>query len=73
MFFGEATKKHSFFSTTLHYPNSLNYKNFEMKIFTAYLSIIFTALLIGRAGVNFQASLIEKSPGNNPISFKVNE
>ena len=42
-------------------------------MFTAYHAIMFAVLLIGGAGVVFQASSREESLANNPISVKVTE
>ena len=42
-------------------------------MFTAYHAIMFAVLLIGGAGVIFQASSGDDSLGNNPISVKVTE
>ena len=42
-------------------------------MFTAYHSIMFAVLLIGGAGVVFQASSGEESLVNNPIPVKANE
>tara|TARA_B100000579_G_C22009005_1_gene478593 strand:- start:228 stop:380 length:153 start_codon:yes stop_codon:yes gene_type:complete len=42
-------------------------------MFSAYHAIIFAALLIGGAGVIFQASSGEDSLENNPIPVKATE
>ena len=42
-------------------------------MFTAYHAIMFAVLLIGGAGVIFQASSGDDSLANNPISVKANE
>tara|TARA_B100000459_G_C8475893_1_gene156381 strand:+ start:298 stop:450 length:153 start_codon:yes stop_codon:yes gene_type:complete len=42
-------------------------------MFTAYHAIMFAVLLIGGAGVIFQASLGEESVVNNPIPVKAKE
>jgi len=42
-------------------------------MFTAYHAIMFAVLLIGWAGVVFQASSGEESLANNPIPVKANE
>ena len=42
-------------------------------MFTAYLAIIFAVLLIGGAGVIFQASSGEESLSNNPIPVTFTE
>ena len=42
-------------------------------MFTAYHSIMFAVLLIGGAGVVFQASSGEESLANNQIPVKANE
>ena len=42
-------------------------------MFTAYHAIMFAALLIGGAGVIFQASSWEDSPAENLIPVKVTE
>ena len=39
-------------------------------MFTAYHAIMFAILLIGAAGVIFQASSGEESLANNPITVK---
>ena len=42
-------------------------------MFTAYHTILFAVLLIGAAGVIFQASSVEESLENNPIPVKATE
>ena len=42
-------------------------------MFTAYHAIMFAVLLIGGAGVIFQASTGEESLENNPTPVKVTE
>ena len=42
-------------------------------MFRAYHAIMFAVLLIGGAGVIFQASLGEESVVNNPIPVKAKE
>ena len=42
-------------------------------MFTAYHAIMFSVLLIGGAGVIFQASSGDDSLANNPIPVKTND
>ena len=42
-------------------------------MFTAYHAIMFSVLLIGGAGVIFQASSVRESIADNPIPVKASE
>ena len=74
-FLVETPQGYSLCTTTLHHHNLLEFLYLLVfwKMFTAYHAIMFAVLLIGGAGVIFQASSGDDSLANNPIPVKATE
>ena len=71
---GEISQENSLITTSLQQLNRLSCLRFRFwRMFIAYHAIMFAVLLIGGAGVIFQASLGEESLADNPIPVKVTE
>ena len=71
---GKIPHKNSLLTTSLQHLNHLSCLRFRFsRMFTAYHSIMFAVLLIGGAGVIFQASSGEEFLANNPIPVKATE